>query len=163
VDGQYGDQILRRCLPCDSACATCLGSRQDQCLTCNAPYVFDAAAKKCQNDCSAGFYRSSGATAECLPCGTNCSSCVGSNTTCTSCTPPFALKSDIGVCVSKCPTGYYNETSVFGAYRCLRCHQNCFSCTGPAATQCSACVTGLMLKNSKCMSPCSIGTYSLGP
>lgn len=49
-----------------------------------------------------------------------------------------------GLCVSKCPTGYYgavtyNWRSYVEETKCVACSLNCYECMGPGTNQCTSC------------------------
>ncbi|KAF7648556.1 hypothetical protein LDENG_00155090 [Lucifuga dentata] len=62
-------------------------------------------------------------------------------------------------CVSRCPTGRYEDRA---ARRCSRCYRGCERCVGQSATDCLSCQQGLYLNtlNSSCTYTCPSGYFA---
>ncbi|KAF6208084.1 hypothetical protein GE061_016534 [Apolygus lucorum] len=90
-------------------------------------------------------------------CHASCSTCAGpSMDSCLTCAPAYPLYvSDLGLCLQKCPDGYYEDTA---SNTCIGCRGNCANCPeGPSL--CSSCDHHLILYNSTCVASCPKQTY----
>ena len=62
-------------------------------------------------------------------------------------------------CVSDCPKGYYEKSSLGTYGTCEKCDSTCAKCSGPLATNCVECVAGKFINDSNqcdsCDSKCS--------
>jgi len=57
-----------------------------------------------------------------------------------------------GQCVTKCPGGSYTDTcAVTQEKRCYKCHEDCLSCSGGRANQCTECISGKEKKGTLCL------------
>lgn len=55
-------------------------------------------------------------------------------------------------CVNYCPSGYFSEKSK----TCVKCHSDCFECTGPTSFDCLICQKGLKkIDTNECVEKCS--------
>ncbi|KCV72436.1 hypothetical protein H696_00023 [Fonticula alba] len=136
------------CLRCAPGCASCAGP--DTCEACATGWV---------------LVRDSGtSTGRCEPCsaGHTCAECLVPGGTCFACTPGRDLLAHQGACVRACPAGFYPRPVSSGLPwngldmpglpsgpaknhplgDCLPCWPGCQSCSGPDATQCTACADG---------------------
>lgn len=144
------------CESCDPVCANCI-VKADHCLSCPPgallfentcpticpsgylPYNSDTC---CPDSCSSctdtetctgcrpGFFLSG---TQCLPCDSNCLTCIDNAEKCLSCQPDEFL--EITTCVNQCSNKYYPDVDT-----CRDCHSTCATCTGPAKTECVDCI-----------------------
>jgi proprotein convertase subtilisin/kexin type 5 len=110
---------LRCVSKCSSICNTCVENKYNQCLTCFAGYVYDAALKTCNVDMTCNT------TGTCFACPLNmvlvnsyCIGCVLSDSHCDNC-----LATNVSAC-SSCIAGYYLDAS--GS--CAACNSACSVC-----------------------------------
>lgn len=76
----YFLDTLKRCLPCDASCQTCITSASN-CVTCPPGKVFQTG--KCQDTCNDKFYNDAGI---CKACHSSCLHCSGpADTQCIAC------------------------------------------------------------------------------
>lgn len=130
------------CYPCDTACATCVGSTNTQCLTCSNGYnqIGSQSPYQCVSPCGSGKYPDG---ANCPNCDISCKECLGGlHSQCTECPSENNYKYDIvGAnfrCVSSCPTGTYTDIDT-----CKTCQSPCASCIGAAVSDCTSCQPNL--------------------
>ena len=73
-----------------------------------------------------GYFVSNETTGLLSPCHPSCTTCsknyTSDNTNCDRCNEGFSLN---GICVSSCSEGYYSHLG-----QCIKCHENCLSCSG---------------------------------
>lgn len=87
------------------------------------------------------------------PCQSPCRSCMSNNTTaCAGCFKTIPTVYPIldplhNLCVSACPTGYYNSANL-----CTTCPAECSQCQ--AATNCTVCSGSFNLFQGKCLTDC---------
>ena len=144
------------CMPCDSACDTCVGPGADDCTICPMSCPQPGSAGICAN----GQYTLDG---DCLDCDSSCvtgtvgplggaagDSCTGPDASqCTKC--PYECDPS---CDGESSPSYADWTS--GSLVCQACDASCTSCTGPDASECTTC-------NPDCdVSQCAHGTYPHG-
>ena len=156
-DGFYPESGY--CTQCFSNCKTC--SKQYECITCNAPLVFESNKKAC---CVAGCNNCHYGT--CLGCGTgytysnydctqssttpptscpaNCNACSSSGV-CSLCNWGYGIISTPNVC-QKCDNGYYPITG-----GCGQCFNKCTTCDWLEV--CTGCVAGYTLISGYCCAP----------
>ena len=139
------------CTLCDSACVIqgCTGPNEADCTGCDTTMKgFDSDSNTCED------------------CPTDCSECyiVGECHTCAN-SSLYASKANTvfegSYCVSSCPLATYGNSSTM---QCEWCHSTCKECTGPLATQCTACYYDPSSKSvyllGECLSNCPIGFYA---
>ncbi|XP_062847903.1 proprotein convertase subtilisin/kexin type 5 [Trichomycterus rosablanca] len=130
------------CQACHRNCQSCEGPGPADCQTCALPrYLHNSS---CVTKCPAGTY-SAHEEADgielgfCMPCDQVCATCSGSSPKdCLSCSPGY-LHLLSHLCVTHCPTGYYNAGE-----RCERCYQSCELCSGPGPDSCMVCAPPLL-------------------
>ncbi|XP_028970632.2 proprotein convertase subtilisin/kexin type 5 [Esox lucius] len=127
------------CLSCHHLCQSCAGPGDGECQTCAMPrYLHNGS---CVVECPTGSYPSTQEADRielgfCFPCDHICSTCTGASPKhCLTCAPGYLRL--LHLCVSHCPTGYYNVGSA-----CERCAQSCEQCSDPEA--CSICPSPLL-------------------
>jgi hypothetical protein len=145
-----------QCRPCAAGCEAC--SDSTRCLSCNESTALWNGT--CSSLCPAGQFPEAG---RCVPCHSNCLSCVGAGEhSCTACRGLSPL-SDLagGTCLQLCQPGHYNRSVGGGEFSCAPCHGNCSECYGPDAHQCLACPPALQfLSDGFCLSACPSGTWA---
>ena len=140
------------CSLCTSPCLTCSSSATN-CTSCvNNTYLN---GNSCGNDCAGvtGTYADN-STWTCAACISNCSSCSGSSSNCTGCASTYFL-TGTNICTQNCPTGTAKENST----SCTCNFTVCATCVLTINT-CLTCATGLVLRNSSCLSSCGTGYYN---
>ncbi|KCV69805.1 hypothetical protein H696_03261 [Fonticula alba] len=98
-------------------------------------------------------------TARCEPCHSQCLECSGPLLDeCTACPGDHVLLG--GRCLEACPPGYFPDSEAVplgGATFCVACDTLCTACTGPQATDCTACLSGAELQppgpKGRCQAP----------
>jgi hypothetical protein len=135
---------------CHLACLTCSGPGQDQCLSCLSDSVLTSTST-CE--CKIG---TTGFPGSCIPCSSECRSCVGIlNTDCILCGPNKILSGPApNTCV--CDPRFFKDST--GTESCQPCHPLCRTCSGSLSTDCTACEVGASLQPSK-ECKCSSGNY----
>ena len=142
------------CDPCHFECATCDGTAQNNCLTCNTGSdhrLYSTTSKRCFSACPDGTFESG---SSCMDCNANCATCGGSASTCLSCSPGNFLYN--AQCFSSCPSGTTPSGSICAANCasnqflastspdiCSTCHAACLTCSGAANTDCLSCASNL--------------------
>lgn len=135
-----------RCQQCDVTCASCVGARSDQCLTCDAALRFDptpgAQTGRCVSRCDAGKYYSE-ATAQCADCpaASGCAECKGPAVTdCLACAAGMYLQD--GACTSTCGAGsstHYLDAQTGMCLTCTACRDFFYeaaACTASSDREC---------------------------
>ena len=172
ASNQYNstDGVCRECHP---SCTQCVGGGLNDCTAC--PFGLRLQAGACVALCDDGFYPSTTAPL-CLPCEGACATCSsGAASACTSCANA-SLYVRNGVCVPDCGAEFIPrevptrrceplQTCLANQYRkplpdgtCDDCHATCATCSGPLATECTACA-GRLPQGTSCVETCSIGYY----
>ncbi|KAL4502402.1 hypothetical protein ABPG72_011989 [Tetrahymena utriculariae] len=161
---QFYDSVNYQCVNCDTSCLTCQDiNNLNICTSCLAGKILYNQA--CIDSCPDQTYLSN---SNCLPCNSNCKTCVVSDTQCTSCYSPFTV---VGTSC-QCLIGNYNPNTK----TCIQCSQNqlydnvhylCISCDLSCLTCqdinnlniCTSCLTGKILYNQTCLDSCPDQTY----
>lgn len=140
------------CIGCDPACQTC-ERLSTNCTLCNSTAFREMnISGYCQ--CMVGYF---GVTNQqlCMPCYTNCLSCVGTlSTNCLTCSnTSYYLNSS---CYATCPSSYINISTP--SRICTPCPTNCLACPA-SAVLCTSCVSPYFIftQNSThtfCLSEC---------
>ena len=162
--------VEKRCQQCDKVCENCFGPLAKQCLSCSPGYSLVSDISECVVHCPSR-YRLQRETNECLPCPENCATCStllsGSDETinrkkrhdseaiCTSCREGLVLFTEEDICLDSCPAGFYKDPN---SAICNACHEDCATCIGPLATQCSLCKEGTFFFERQCRSVCPLGS-----
>ncbi|KAF7217345.1 proprotein convertase subtilisin/kexin type 5-like, partial [Nothobranchius furzeri] len=177
--GSWSDR--RRCKRCFSSCASCSGSRSDQCTSCqpghhltegtntctascgenyfldHVPHALSAPSSlqgnRCQRSCVEGLYHESQGD-KCKPCHKACATCAGAGAdACSRCAEGFLMEE--WRCVSSCSAGFYaTEPSPEKADEhrmCRRCDASCLTCVGPSWGNCTSCSSGHSLQKGVCV------------
>ncbi len=140
---------------CNVECKGGCGGRGPSADKCEACQHFNYGGV-CLAQCPKGTYATVLGT--CEPCNRNCLTCYGPlPTQCLSCKRRLLLD-DAGrsSCVTRCPPGFRMSDD---AWRCVRCPQNCLSCSEATCTKCRA---GLVLSASGaggCQAGCPSGFF----
>jgi proprotein convertase subtilisin/kexin type 5 len=148
------DSSSRKCLPCDSVCASCsiLTSNCTSCASTAALYL-----GSCVNPCPTPLVVKNG---QCVACDSPCATCSNTSTNCTSCdsatSTPHLLNNS---CVASCPTGYYNESATAGCLLCSALTINCDLCLNK--TYCITCNTGYIYYNGQCLTSAPAGYVNI--
>ena len=176
-NGYYADEITNKCLECYQApsstsslqtCATCGGGTDSDCTSCNSG-AFLTIFGTCVLTCSPGWWGDSGSNTcklcyqykSTAPTENTCKTCNGGNpNNCLSCNSTTFLNPINKKCVISCPGGYYGD---IGTNTCNSCDTTCYTCSGGASTQCTACSTIRYLHNNECLTICPPGYYADGP
>ena len=110
--GEYPDQMHKKCKGCSIACLSCYGGTDRDCLECNFKegYIRASIYDNCEKiSCGIGTYLNINTElkkVECLPCNETCKTCSGGmSTDCTTCISGLALL----------------PSSVRGKYECQKC------------------------------------------
>jgi len=139
------------CADCNPQCSSaggCTGGGNDQCNAgCDGvALVHTDSSTICVSNCPAHTtpVETSPRNIVCTPCNANCSVCPPGRET-------FLFN---GTCSPTCPDGYYADpwTAV-----CVRCHEDCRTCTGPGVINCSSCSRQVYL--GRCVPSCPAGSY----
>lgn len=133
---------------CHTSCATCIGPRIDDCLTCEEEDTVWSNGR-CVETCPLGTYNDGSTCAICSP---GCRSCLNENQ-CLLCASGFYLYFE--ECLPQCPIGFYGEDIM---NQCIPCNHGCDYCSRSECIQCEA---GLILHSEvdACMQECPSGTY----
>lgn len=132
-EGFYNNSANSTCLPCSSACSSCLGPTEQDCTACKVDFYLNG---ECLKTCPDGFFPKG---ARCESCG-KCKICK-SELDCISCVEGYKL--DGTYCVSACPMKSFESDGV-----CHNCIANCDECS--SANGCDACAYEYVLTNRKC-------------
>lgn len=148
-------QFSKECRHCAHACNKC--SSLQKCDTCHTGYSLSSTGH-CVPACPGGQYSSSmtGERVVCKICPKSCKECTGQDR-CMSCQDGKILTID-GLCVDRCPLGYYIGGDYKDSQRCLPCHGSCHSCSAASPNDCLSCPPGTRLHDNTCES-CSLGKY----
>ena len=127
------------CDTCDISCSVCYADVRN-CSTCNVSggYVFSRInSTTCVTTCDDGYYKDMNSNA-CLPCSSNCLTCVNSDNYCLTCGMSYGLQTYLLAtdCIFPCPNGFYPNSYT---NTCETCDISCLICTGPTSTECTAC------------------------
>lgn len=137
------------CYSCIYPCLTCSVSINN-CTSCASGYYFYATFNQCLSSCPLNTtIADSTASLLCLPCSSNCTTCLTSTNYCLSCSSPYSFFNNS--CSLSCPTGYYSSSSL-----CTGCINNCMSCS--SATVCQSCISPYLLYSSQCLSICPVNS-----
>lgn len=125
--GTYGNTTYYRCEPCPTTCTSCMNLTY--CTGCTTAsltannYCFGYCADStnryylqngtCVSLCPDGTYLN---LLNCLPCGSNCTTCFGSAGNCTRCSGGLYLQDGVR-CVSQCDSGFLPNSSLI----CVDC------------------------------------------
>jgi len=162
---QFADTATWTCASCSSSCLTCTVN-STHCSTCAVGYILDTTISAslpgaCTNKCPTGTANDTtnilGTGVGCKCNYTVCKTCNGTINNCTSCDATFLQNN---TCVTSCPTGFFNISSV-----CSSCSSNCQTCT--SSTVCTNCSSNYVLSpTNTCGTTCttyySIVTQSNG-
>ncbi|KAL4499149.1 hypothetical protein ABPG72_017051 [Tetrahymena utriculariae] len=90
-------------------------------------------------------------------CKENCEACDQKGI-CTQCQQNFMFQESDNTCrkYSECSDGHYSDSE---QQKCLKCHSQCKTCTGPQINQCLSCQNGKYLYNSNCVEQCPDGSF----
>ncbi|ESU38269.1 Variant-specific surface protein [Giardia duodenalis] len=170
--GYYPDDTTdaknKKCMTCDSTCATCSGAGANKCTKCKPDagdgkqYLKDGTcvtAEECTSDKTHFTKEKAGdSKGMCLSCSdatrgiTGCKKCAlktlsgeaESTVVCSECTNKRLTPSG-NACLDNCPTGTYAD-NINGVSVCASCHATCAECNGNAdAASCTACYPGYSL------------------
>uniref|UniRef100_A0A8C6KVW4 Proprotein convertase subtilisin/kexin type 5a n=1 Tax=Nothobranchius furzeri TaxID=105023 RepID=A0A8C6KVW4_NOTFU len=150
--GSWSDR--RRCKRCFSSCASCSGSRSDQCTSCQPGHHLTEGTNTCTASCGENYFLDHD-TNVCRKCSENCLKCT-SFSICTECKPDSSLQGNR--CQRSCVEGLYHESQ---GDKCKPCHKACATCAG--ADACSRCAEGFLMEEWRCVSSCSAGFYATEP
>ena len=116
--GYWTNPISNICSACNSSCQDCTGSSNTQCTSCSSEYYLQPNSTSCLNTCPDGYFKDTQALT-CDPCNSACSTCTGPNNgLCLTCQVGFYLQPDTAMCLTTCPSNYYQEAST------QTCHGN---------------------------------------
>uniref|UniRef100_A0AAQ4RA98 Proprotein convertase subtilisin/kexin type 5a n=1 Tax=Gasterosteus aculeatus aculeatus TaxID=481459 RepID=A0AAQ4RA98_GASAC len=152
--GFWGDR--RRCKRCFSSCGSCVGSRSDQCTSCQPGHHLTEGTNSCTAACGDNFYLDHDANM-CRRCNESCLRCTSSSI-CTQCKPGTSLQGNR--CQRSCTPGFYHDEQ---DGTCQPCHKACASCAGAGVAACDGCAGGFLMEEWKCLSSCSAGFYAEEP
>ncbi|CAG9324576.1 unnamed protein product [Blepharisma stoltei] len=124
------------CVLCYSACATCSGLLQNECLTCSTIGITPSSINTCE--CTSSQYQISPSPLTCGDCDISCATCSGFGPTkCLTCAD---LSVNIALPPGSCSCGLSQYTISHNPLACGNCHATCKSCSGPLSTQCISCM-----------------------
>uniref|UniRef100_A0A3Q2P1X4 SPC3 n=1 Tax=Fundulus heteroclitus TaxID=8078 RepID=A0A3Q2P1X4_FUNHE len=152
--GFWGDR--RRCKRCYSSCASCTGSRSNQCTSCVPGHHLTEGTNTCTASCGDNYYLDHEADM-CKKCSENCLKCT-SYSICTECKPGTSLQGNR--CQRSCDDGFYHDTQ---EETCRPCHKACATCAGAGVDACNRCAKGFLMEEWRCVSSCSAGFYATQP
>ncbi|XP_035996608.1 proprotein convertase subtilisin/kexin type 5 [Fundulus heteroclitus] len=152
--GFWGDR--RRCKRCYSSCASCTGSRSNQCTSCVSGHHLTEGTNTCTASCGDNYYLDHEADM-CKKCSENCLKCT-SYSICTECKPGTSLQGNR--CQRSCDDGFYHDTQ---EETCRPCHKACATCAGAGVDACNRCAKGFLMEEWRCVSSCSAGFYATQP
>jgi hypothetical protein len=143
------------CITCDPSCLTCDGPNDDNCLTCVNP-DYTVSNGICQSehpicDPNNGWLSAPDDNGNCVPCTTNCTSCVDPN-----------VLNDNNECVPPPPPPPPCDTDngyvVLPDGTCGPCDDTCATCSGVSSNNCLSCDNGTVLNNltGTCDVPCDV-------
>jgi hypothetical protein len=146
-----------RCRSCHYSCATCAGTLDSNCLTCD-PSAPSPINGKCT--CVTGKFMNQ--NGECIICHKTCASCIGMySNQCLTCYDSIAILTKLsgnnyGECL--CPPGTAVDIST-GKCVAPRCHPSCATCKGLGVGDCLTCTSSAMLQYGRCI--CQPGMYMI--
>uniref|UniRef100_A0A3B3TR78 Proprotein convertase subtilisin/kexin type 5a n=1 Tax=Poecilia latipinna TaxID=48699 RepID=A0A3B3TR78_9TELE len=152
--GFWGDR--RRCKRCYSSCASCSGSRSNQCTSCVPGHHLTEGTDTCTASCGDNYYLDHD-TDLCKKCNENCLKCT-SYSICTECKPGTSLQGNR--CQRSCDGGFYH---VAQEDECRPCDKACATCAAAGVEACSRCAKGFLMEEWRCVSSCSAGFYATEP
>ncbi|KAK9542508.1 hypothetical protein VZT92_000365 [Zoarces viviparus] len=144
--GYFADEHQRQCLKCHDTCMRCL-RYADRCTACSEGYRL--AGMTCVPECTNGtFFHVEEMT--CSPCHSSCRTCTGpGEEECIQCAEGYLQQE--WRCVQICTPGYYPAEAAGVPHKmCLRCEENCLSCSGPGTT-CTKCKESYSLVGRTCI------------
>ncbi|XP_038130845.1 proprotein convertase subtilisin/kexin type 5 [Cyprinodon tularosa] len=152
--GFWGDR--RRCKRCYSTCASCTGSRSNQCTSCVSGHHLTEGTNTCTASCGENYYLDHD-TYLCKKCSESCLKCT-SYSICTECKPGTSLQGNR--CQRNCDDGFYYDMK---EDECMPCHKACATCAGAGVEACNRCAKGFLMEEWRCVSSCSAGFYAIQP
>ncbi|XP_076014522.1 proprotein convertase subtilisin/kexin type 5 [Genypterus blacodes] len=152
--GFWGDH--RRCKRCFASCSSCIGSRSDQCTSCQHGHHLSEGTNTCTSSCGENDYLDHDANM-CRKCSENCLKCA-SYSICTQCKPDTSLQGNR--CQPSCAAGFYHDKR---DGTCTACHPACATCAGAGVEACNHCAQGYVTEEWRCVSSCSSGFYLTEP
>ncbi|XP_067430805.1 proprotein convertase subtilisin/kexin type 5 [Thunnus thynnus] len=152
--GFWGDR--RRCKRCYSSCASCTGSRSDQCTSCQPGHHLTEGTNTCTALCGDNYYLDHD-TNMCRKCSENCLKCT-SYSICTECKADTSLQRNR--CQRSCAAGFYHDKQ---EGTCKPCDKACATCAGSGVQSCNHCAEGYLMEEWRCVPSCSAGFYAMEP
>ncbi|XP_041082767.1 proprotein convertase subtilisin/kexin type 5-like isoform X1 [Polyodon spathula] len=156
VNGKCGDLIKscpigsfwsasRKCEKCDRFCKTC--TTEQTCTSCKTGRYLTA-HQSCVTTCPEKTFANT-ENGKCEGCAEGCAQCSKKNN-CQKCLniPKHALYLHEGKCLSKCPSGYFEDVET-----CTKCSPECKTCKDDF-TSCQACHQHYVLYQNRCMTTC---------
>lgn len=154
------------CQSCSSSCVSCSGI-STSCTACFSGEYLDV--NKCEASCPSTKFVDdqicSSCNSACATCNgplsSNCLSCptnqyLATNNTCVAgCTKGLFVLN--GVCLTQCPSGYYQSSTTND---CLACESTCLNCNGPLDTNCLSCGSNRALLSTSCVLACPISYFN---
>jgi proprotein convertase subtilisin/kexin type 5 len=139
---QFGSLSNFQCTNCASECATCFGSLNTQCYSCqnynSTNYYLVFGTDYCNTNCPDGQYQNA-TDFTCRLCSSGCLTCVTTSLTCLSCgfsTLGYNLYLQNNKCLMACMNGYWGNITTF---TCDACTVGCATCTSSGLSSCSVC------------------------
>nr|CAG8490182.1 2472_t:CDS:2 [Entrophospora candida] len=141
------------CKDCNSACKTCSGPLENQCLSCSNSNLFAMNGLCSSTPCPSSFVS---LNTTCTKCHSDCAECSGPGINqCTKCPSNRPVLTKDGQCIEVCPMGTYLDSTG----KCQQCNAKCSSCVGPKANQCLGCSNqSNVLIGGSCNGSCPSGT-----
>ncbi|RXM36986.1 Proprotein convertase subtilisin/kexin type 5 [Acipenser ruthenus] len=157
VKGKCGDLIkscpigsfwsaYRKCEKCDRFCKTC--TAEQICTSCKTGRYLTA-HQSCVTTCPEKTFASL-ENGKCEGCAEGCAECSKEKNNCQKCLviPKHPLYLHEGKCLSKCPSGYFEDVET-----CTKCSPECKACKDDS-TSCQACHQHYVLYQNRCMTTC---------
>ncbi|KAL7296421.1 hypothetical protein TKK_0010430 [Trichogramma kaykai] len=140
------------CRYCHESCDSCTESRPDSCLSCANEYKQVVDLGLCLAQCPDGYFEGSSGK-KCIPCASNCATCINKPNYCLSCEHHLVLYKN--KCYATCPIYTYQTTD----HNCESCHISCETCKTSDENDCIKCRRGYFFLKGKCMKECPLGYY----
>ena len=152
--GKQLDAVNGICYSCHYTCATCVSysmNPEASCITCKPTairLVSGTTPTKCV--CDVGYTMDN--TGNCFKCHPTCDKCIGQGAYGCSVVKDASnamLPTNMNIVVCNLDSKYVDQMTGM----CNACSTTCKRCSGPAATQCTACASGLLLIGGSCVVP----------
>ena len=163
-NGYYADSTVRRCLTCETGCATCFASGNSSCTVCSSSFYLQIGSTTCSAGCNSGEFQNTVGNV-CTKCVSACATCT-SFTVCQSCQSVngIAYYLDVNKCTVLCPSYQFGNLT---NNQCTNCADGCLTCFGPTSNDCRSCNVSslsvnfyLIYNTNSCNQTCPNGQYA---